>query len=594
MEEEVKGLRDYFDILWRRKYWILLPALILSGVSAAVAYSLPATYKSEGLILIETQDIPPDLVRTTVTSYADQRIEVIRQRLLTTAKIMSIVERHNLYAEQRQSMTSNTAIVNTFRDNVSVEIVQANVTDPASGRAQRASIAFRVSFMDQSPHVAQRVANELVTEFLDENVRTRVDRAADTVNFLRDEGDRFQRQVQNIESRIAQFKNQHSDSLPELLQFNLTTIDGFQRELAANERQIAVNQDQIVTLGMQLSAVDQYLPAGTTATQTSSQPSSSHQRLDQLRLELNALQSRYAATHPDVLRVQRQIETLQQELGIEGPTERARVEQELDSVRTELSTARERYAESHPDIIALQGRVSSLETRLAELPVIATPAAPSSSSTGNGRQVNPIYIQISAQMNAMEREVNRLRARQAELRALIEEYQARVQRTHLVQQEYTDLSRDHENTLAKYRELRAKQLAAELSQTLEAESKGESFTLIEPPVVPGIAEKPNRPKLMMMGVVASFGASGGLALLIEMLFGGVRGYNSMTHVLGRAPLVVIPVIPTENDRRRKRLKWSLLFLLLFLIGIAAVAVFHFYVMHLEVFWFKLMNKLSLI
>lgn len=593
MEEEVKGLRDYFDILWRRKYWILIPALILSGVSAAVAYSLPATYKSEGLILIETQDIPPDLVRTTVTSYADQRIEVIRQRLLTTAKIMSIVERHNLYAEQRQSMTSNTAIVNTFRDNVSVQIVQANVTDPASGRAQRASIAFRVSFMDQSPQVAQRVANELVTEFLDENVRTRVDRAADTVNFLRDEGDRFQRQVQDIESRIAQFKNQHSDSLPELLQFNLTTIDGFQRELAANERQIAVNQDQIVTLGMQLSAVDQYLPAGTTATQTSSQPSSSHQRLDQLRLELNALQSRYAATHPDVQRVQRQIETLQQELGIEGPTERARVEQELDSVRTELSTARERYAESHPDIIALQGRVSSLETRLAELPVTPTPT-PSPTGSSNGRQANPLYIQISAQMNAMEREVSRLRARQAELRALIEEYQARVQRTHLVQQEYTDLARDHENTLAKYRELRAKQLAAELSQTLEAESKGESFTLIEPPVVPGTAEKPNRPKLMMMGVVASFGASGGLALLIEMLFGGVRGYNSMTHVLGRAPLVVIPVIPTENDRRRKRLKWSLLFLLLFLIGIAAVAVFHFYVMHLEVFWFKLMNKLSLI
>ncbi|EMR14346.1 lipopolysaccharide biosynthesis protein [Methylophaga lonarensis MPL] len=594
MEEEVKGLRDYWDILWRRKYWILIPGLILSAIAASVAYSLPATYKSEGLILIETQDIPADLVRTTVTSYADQRIEIIRQRLLTTANIMAIIERHNLYAEQRQAMTSNTAIVNSFRSNVSVQMVQANVTDPATGRARRASIAFRVSFMDQSPQVAQRVANDLVTEFLDENVRTRVDMAADTVTFLRDEGDRFQRQVRDIESRIAQFKNQHSDSLPELLQFNLTTIDGFQRELAANERQIAVNQDQILTLGMQLSAVDQYLPAGTSAAQGRTQPSSSQQRLDQLRLELNALKSRYAATHPDVLRVERQIETLQQELGVDGPTERTRVEAELESVRLDLQSARERYAESHPDIIALQGRVSSLETRLAELPVTAATTDVANVTNNSERPLNPLYIQITAQINAMERELGRLRTRQAELRALIEEYQARVQRTHLVQQEYTDLSRDHENTLAKYRELRAKQLAAELSQTLEAESKGESFTLIEPPVVPNTAEKPDRRKLTMMGVVASFGATGGLAFLYEMLFGGVRGYNAMTHALGRAPLVVIPIIPTERDRRRKRLKWTLLFIILIAAGIAAVAVFHFYVMHLEVFWFKLMNKLSLL
>ncbi|MCC5796262.1 MAG: sugar transporter [Methylophaga sp.] len=592
MEEEVKGLRDYFNIFWRRKYWILIPALVLSAISGSIAYSLPSTYKSEGLILIETQDIPADLVRTTVTSYADQRIEIIRQRLLTTERIMAIVERHNLYPEQRQAMTSRTAIANSFRSNVGVQMVQANVTDPASGRARRASIAFRVSFMDQSPQIAQRVANELVTEFLDENVRTRVDMAADTVTFLREEGNRFQRQVQDIESRIAQFKNQHSDSLPELLQFNLTNIDRFQRELAANERQISVNQDQIVTLGMQLSAVDQYLPAGATA-QTGTQPSSSHQRLDQLRLELNALQSRYAETHPDVLRVKRQIDTLQQELGIEGPTERAQVESQLDSVRTELQTARERYADSHPDIIALQGRVSSLETRLAELPVPPV-AASNTSSINSDRPLNPLYIQINAQINSMEREVNRLRSRQAELRGLIEEYQARVQRTHLVQQEYTDLSRDHENTLAKYRELRSKQLAAELSQTLEAESRGESFTLIEPPVVPSTAEKPDRRKLMMMGVVASFGATGGLAFLYEMLFGGVRGYNAMTHALGRAPLVVIPIIPTERDRRRKRLKWTLLFIFLIAAGIAAIAVFHHYVMHLEVFWFKLMNKLSLL
>ena len=68
MEEEVKGLRDYLEIFWRRKIWILIPAIVLMAVVVVFTYSLPATYKSEGLILIESQEIPQDLIRTTVSS----------------------------------------------------------------------------------------------------------------------------------------------------------------------------------------------------------------------------------------------------------------------------------------------------------------------------------------------------------------------------------------------------------------------------------------------------------------------------------------------------------------------------------------------
>src|SRR5690554_3964432 len=169
MEEEVKGLRDYLKILWRRRYWVLVPAAVLMAATVFFTYSLPATYKSEGLILIESQEIPQDLIRTTVTSYADQRIEVIKQRLMTTTRVMQIVNKYNLYAEERQKPPTTGPIVSLFKENVAVDIVQANVTDPVSGRAKRASIAFKVSFLDKSPQIAQQVTNELVTEFLNEN-----------------------------------------------------------------------------------------------------------------------------------------------------------------------------------------------------------------------------------------------------------------------------------------------------------------------------------------------------------------------------------------------------------------------------------------
>ena len=93
MEEEVKGLGDYLNILWRRKYWVIIPAVVLAIATVVVVFSLPATYKSQGTILIESQEIPNDLVRSTVTSYADKRIEVIKQRLMTTSRVMDMVRK---------------------------------------------------------------------------------------------------------------------------------------------------------------------------------------------------------------------------------------------------------------------------------------------------------------------------------------------------------------------------------------------------------------------------------------------------------------------------------------------------------------------
>jgi len=185
-----------------------------------------------------------------------------------------------------------------------------------------------------------------------------------------------------------------------------------------------------------------------------------------------------------------------------------------------------------------------------------------------------------------------LKNRQRELIAKITDYEQRIYRTHQVKRAYDDMTRDYENDMAKYRELRAKLLDAELGENLESEDKAESFTLIDPPRVPSKAEKPDRPKIMAIGAVLSIGAGVGLALLIEMLFGGVRGYNQITHIIGKAPLVVVPVIKSQRDiKKQKTIRNRWLFLLVLAL-IAMVVGFHFLVMDLEVLWFKVMRKLG--
>jgi len=586
MEEEVKGLGDYLNILWRRKYWIITPAVLLAIATMVVVFSLPATYKSQGTILIESQEIPNDLVRSTVTSYADQRIEVIKQRLMTTSRVMDMVKKYNLYVAERQKTAATSSIVELFKSNVSVDLVQANVTDPVSGRAKRASIAFTVSFMDKSPQKAQQVANELVTEFLNENVKARTDRAAETKDFLKEEGDKFQAKVRELEKQIAEFKDRYSGSLPELLQYNLSMIQRLGEEQTSNQNEILLLKDQITTLSLQLSTVPMYLPLGVTAS-SSNEPSSSEVRLEQLRVEYSTLLSKYEPTHPDVVRVKRQIDALEKELGVTGNDAQV-IQAELEQAKTELNTLSEKYADSHPDIKAQKNKIASLEDRLKKADSQPTETKPSND------RLNPAYVQLKSKIDSTENEVSRLRSRQEEIKTKLAEFERRVSETYQVQRAYDELTRDHENTVAKYRELRSKQLQAELAQNLESENKGESFTLIEPPAVPSKAEKPNRPKLLVLGLGASVGAGLGLAFLVEMFFGGVRGYTQVAHIVGKSPLVVIPMITTTRElARRKTLRnrWIIVAIILAIISVIAI---HFYVINLEVLWYRLMRKVSLL
>jgi len=88
---------------WRfRKRYFILPAIILPLLGVAIAYKLPPIYESKSTILIQEQQIPPEFVRSTVTGYADQHVQVLTQQILSRTKLWEIVEKFNLYGKERQ------------------------------------------------------------------------------------------------------------------------------------------------------------------------------------------------------------------------------------------------------------------------------------------------------------------------------------------------------------------------------------------------------------------------------------------------------------------------------------------------------------
>ena len=129
MEEQNKDLQDYLISIRKRKTGILVIAATIMLIAAAVAFLLPPNYKSSATILIEQQEIPQELVMSTVTSYAAERIQMIQARVMSRANLLEIVDKFNLYADERKYETSE-EILQKITDNISLDVISADVVDP--------------------------------------------------------------------------------------------------------------------------------------------------------------------------------------------------------------------------------------------------------------------------------------------------------------------------------------------------------------------------------------------------------------------------------------------------------------------------------
>jgi uncharacterized protein involved in exopolysaccharide biosynthesis len=259
----------------------------------------------------------------------------------------------------------------------------------------------------------------------------------------------------------------------------------------------------------------------------------------------------------------------------------------LAQLKNELSTMRNKYSQSHPDIKRLTREIAALEKEVATDALFQTEQNLDEIS-------NPLYRQIKIKIDLSEKELARLIQERKSMQREVDEYHARVLRTHEVKRSYDDLTRDYENKKKKYQELRAKQLEADVAQNLESENKAESFTLIEPPLRPTEAVKPNRPKLMMMGLFLSVAASIGLAMLVEMLDPSIRSAKDITRITGAEPLAVVPLMLTDDDHKKRDKARKSFIGFTVVLCIVAVFIVHYFFMSLDILWFKLLTKINML
>lgn len=566
------SVQDFLFAMWRRKILLVLVGLLVLIVGLAMVSRIPVVYRSSGLILVEQQEIPTQWVNSTVVSIADERIQAIGQRVLTTENLWRIAEKFDMFAESRGFLTRE-EIVNLVRQSFYVENVQASIRDRQSGMRSSATVAFRINYENPDPVLARDVARELASLYLDENLRARTQAAKDTRLFLESEADRLEDELADIEGKISRFKEENFGALPEHQQINIQAYQRTEEQIEDIGQLLASLEERRIILESSIDSAERLLRAGQPSTATAAVVRDPRaERLAELKAEFVNLQTRYSADHPDLIRLQREIALLEGETGVASG---AGLEERLAAVQTELEAARNRYSAEHPEVTRLQQEFDLLTQQVAAAPgeVVDTAVSVEEELAEDqpSLRTDPAYIRLTTDLRSVLTEQQTLRDRRNELRARLRELDGEINKSPEVERAYRALVRDHENIQNKYNDIREKQNSARVAESLELEQKAERFTLIEEPQIPDHPYSPNYKKLLVM-VLGGAMASGVAAVFgLETLDGRVRNIRALESATGVPVLSAVNVIMTPWDRRRRAIR--IIFWLALLAAIIGIIVY---------------------
>jgi polysaccharide chain length determinant protein (PEP-CTERM system associated) len=447
-------------------------------ITIVVAFTLPRAYRATGTIMVESQQVSDSMVSSTIIDKFDERISVLKQRVLTRENLLRLSDKYGL-VKASQGSPPPMGLIDKIRDRIEVETISADSAKSASWQV-RPTIAFTISFEDPRPEVAFQVTNDLISMFLDWNIKLRTEGAIETTNFLSQEAARLKAVVESIDGQINAYKKQNIDNLPEQLPLRTTIVSRSENDLYAVDRDIRSGNEELRSLETELAAAKHGM---------SDDPS---QSLPALKAEYNKLSAIYTESHPDIKALKRKINMLEQ-------------------------------ASDTPDAADTSANVTSLA----------------------------VY-KIKAKIDGVKARLESLEKQRQMLKEKITHNEHAMELTPRVAQGLEVLIRDRDTAQKKYEELLGKKMSAKISENLESESKSERFTLLEPPLLPESPFKPNRLKVLAMGLFLSLACAVGVAAIFELIDKRIRGAEALTHVLGYRPLVVIPFLYTDEEEMSKK------------------------------------------
>ena len=507
---------DYVAMVWRRKWALIVPFILIAAGTGIYTQFLPNRYRSEARILIVPQQVPEDFVQPTVTTRLDARLQAIAQQIQSRTRLERIIQELNLYEDERQSMILED-VIEMMRRNIAIEIPRDTRGEPGY---------FTVAFTAQEARTAMQVTERIASQFITESLQDRTVQADQTSQFLETQLEDSRRKLLDHEQKLEAFRQKYVGQLPSQVQSNLAVMQNTQAQLQSIGETINRDRDRQLVLDKMMADL---VAVSTAKQQLDAEPNGTPppppiaEQLERARVGLRALELRLKPEHPDVIRAKRVVTELE---------EKAATEELNSPIGTGLLPSRPPLAPA--DL-----------TRLS---------------------------QMQAERESLDRRIAASRTEEARLQKVLADYRTRVEAAPQRESQEVELTRDYGTIKQQYETLLVSTQQSRIAADLERRQIGEQFKLIDAARLPERPISPDRTRMNVMGAIV--GLVVGLALigLIEYRNTTFRTDEDITLSLALPVFAVIPAMTTRRERQTRRRRWVVAVSASVAITTAAVAV----------------------
>jgi len=498
------------DIFRRRMIVVLLVFAAVVASAVAFALYLPDLYRTSATVLVE-RPVPETYVRSAVSGEVESRMHVIKQEVLSRARLTELIERFNLYPELRSREPMDT-VLDQMRHDIEIE---PNGPEQLSGR--KTTVSFKLSYTGARDDTVADVTNALAAFYVTRNEGIRSQDATRLTEFLKAQLDATKKQMERDEGAMRAYTSQHPGELPSQVDLNLHGLDRLNTQLRLNgERQLKLLEDREKVQEAPTATVDartgEVVPA----------PASDliSERIDGLKKDLELLEGKgFTSRHPDVVRLKTEITTLQRD---------------------------------RQDSLVRQKESGDAPPAQAAVPAGTSGAAggPSAATTAGAPAAAVVAVPARRRMlQAMDAEMAKLKGDEAGLREQIASIEKRLESAPAREQEYERIRRDYSATKDLYDSLLKRYDDAQLGESMENDKQGERFRLLETALPPSGPMAPNRPRLMIIGLLFAIAAAGIAALVAEQFDATFHSVDDVREFTSVPVLAAIPNIAPGHGRR---------------------------------------------
>jgi len=508
-------LEDYIDIVRRHKGWIFGPFLFTLVASVVGVYLYPDSFVSQAVVKIVPQQVPQNMVQSAINQQMSDRINSMAQTILSRSVLTTIINTFDLYKRERSRMPIED-VVEQMKSAIQIQPVAS-----PTGTADRIP-AFAVSYSYDNRLTAQRVVQDLVSRFIDENIRNRSNATFQTTQFMKDQLDDAKKQLDAAEDKLAAYRMQNNGRLPD--------------QMDSNMRQLSALQSQATYLSARISSANQ----------------------EKLQMESNVriFKDQLANLSMDATQFAKSADNKSQEL--------LEAERDLNNSQDQLTVLRQHYKDSFPDVQIAIARVEGARKKVQDIrtteankkPEALPVTAAGQQTVRETRDIEASIKRFQSALEARDLDLAENTKQLKEVNDAIKGFEGRMSTIPMGEKQYADLLRDRDLVKVRFVDLSEKLSRAEIAQDMEGRKQGETLELLDPASLPTTPTEPKRPMVILMG--------GTFGLVLGIIIAGVRemkdtslknlkdvrAYTQMS-ILGSVPLL-------ENDfvvRRRRRLAW---------------------------------------